>query len=144
MILDYLNGPCYIYLFTDDHDPARVAHEIMSHCSPEDCNRITLQWRTEENREDAHVIEDFFDMMRFEYLIRARSNFSLYVERLGNSKIAIVPADARSGNPWGIVTAIAVTIYRNLISRTQCVTKKIIPFTDIFQKQECQQIFGTP
>jgi hypothetical protein len=126
MLLCHLDGPCYVYLFTDDPDPARIAHEIMAHCSPQDYNRIVIQWRTEGNQHNAHVIEDFFNMMRFTYLIRAQSGFSSFVERLGHCKVAIVPTKAHAGNPYGNVTRVSLNIYDSLLSRTQNVIKREI------------------
>jgi hypothetical protein len=143
MLLYHLDGPWYVRLFTDDPNPEKIAHEIMAQCSPVDRDRITIEWRKKGNRHNAHVVEDFFDMMRFEYFVRARSNFSLFVERLGMCKIAIVPARASSGNPWGNVIEATVTLYGKLQSRTRSVTRKVIPFTRPLQKEECQTIFAT-
>jgi hypothetical protein len=143
MLLHHLDGPCYVHLFTDDFNPARVAHDIMTQCSPENRERVTIQWRKEGNRNDAHVVEDFFDMMRFEYLIRARSNFSLYVERLGTCKVAIVPTQAETGTPWGIITEASINIYGDAPSRTKAVTQKVISFTRSLPKEECQKLFAT-
>jgi hypothetical protein len=128
IILSRLEGHCYLHLFTDDLNPAGLVEEIIAQCSAEDRNRITIEWRKEGNRDDAYVVEDFFDMMRFEYLIRARSNFSLYVERLGTCKVAIVPTKADTGNPWDVVTQASITMYGDPLSRTRSVTKKVVPF----------------
>lgn len=136
-LLMYLEGPCYIYVFTDDQNPTKVVEELLSHCLPEDLSRITVDFRHTTNRHDAHVLEDFFDIMRFTYLIRARSGYSLFAERLGNCKISISPTKASSGNPWGNVHEVAFTFYADRTIQRGSIAAKTVPIEKLRQKEGC-------
>jgi hypothetical protein len=127
ILLRDLEGPCYVHIFTDDQNPSNLAQGILSQCSEENRKRITLTWRERDNRHNAHVTEDFFALMDFNYLIRPRSGYSILAEIFGHCMVSISPRKAHSGNPWGNVTDITITTYANASSRTKDVFTKEMP-----------------
>lgn len=78
----------YVHIFTDHDNPAELA---MMYKKAVSCDRVSFDYRREENNEFINVLEDFFAMLHFDCLIRADSNFSLVVSRLGNYKLQVVP-----------------------------------------------------
>lgn len=82
--------PLYIYIFTDDQDPQSIAKKYQDQLTDVEA---VFAFRSQGNRHDANVLEDFFNMMEFDCLIRAESNYSFIVGRLGNFKIEINPED---------------------------------------------------
>lgn len=83
----------YIYLFTDHSDPARLAQQCSNSL---DNPNIIWEYRQAGNNHKSNVLEDFFSMMSFEYLIRPGSHFSRFVERLGDNKVVIFPSHVRT------------------------------------------------
>jgi hypothetical protein len=134
-LLCYVEGPCYVYLFTDDPEPAALVETMVTCCTPEEQARITIDYRRTGNRHDAHVIEDFFDMMRYTYLIRPFSGYSCFVERLGNCKMAITSTKAQAGSPWGIVQEVTITTYTDRDVQKTPVQTIRVPYTSIVQKE---------
>lgn len=111
-LLSCIEGNYIVYLFTDDKDPHTIATEIEQELKLEYRARITLRYRVHDNRHDAHVLDDFFSLRNARYLIRPKSNFSLYAQKLGVHDIAIYPGSVKQGSPWGIVESIFVD-YKN-------------------------------
>jgi len=77
-----------VYLFTDHTDPEELGYMFESML---DCPRIEFKYRTQENRHDLNVLEDFFALTQFDYLIRPDANFALVASKLGDYKILIYP-----------------------------------------------------
>ncbi|HSW87033.1 MAG TPA: hypothetical protein VLG49_06000 [Rhabdochlamydiaceae bacterium] len=80
--------PIYAYLFTDDPDPESIAMKLQESLGS---FPIIFDYRKEGNRHDANVIEDFFSMMQFDYLIRADSNFTFIPSLIADYKIIMTP-----------------------------------------------------
>lgn len=112
LLLNHLDGPCTIYLFTDDKKPKSLAKKIKKTLSPANQARINIIYRHHKNRHDANVLIDFFDMMQCTYLIRPCSHFSLFAELLGNCVVSIYPAVAlhKKGN-WGSVSEVYISLF---------------------------------
>lgn len=89
----------YVYIFTDDQNPAYIVEYLTTHVSNE---LITFDYRLGKNRHNLNVIEDFFSMIQFDVLIRPVSNFSKIAEYLGNFKLVIIPTNAYwiSNDKW--------------------------------------------
>lgn len=79
----------YVYIFTDHTHPEQLVQQCIDALS--DCD-ITFEYRQAGNSHKSNVLEDFFSMMRFDYLIRPGSHFSRFVERLGDNKVVIFPS----------------------------------------------------
>jgi hypothetical protein len=107
-LLSIIDGTYTIYLFTDDENPELLAAEITQQLKQEHAERITIKYRTDYTGHNSYVLDDFFAMQKAQYLIRPKSNFSLYAQRLGDHAITISPARAQQGTPWGIVESIFV------------------------------------
>lgn len=83
--------PMYIYLFTDDKEPELVAQRFATALNKAN---ITFDYRKVGNSHDSHILEDFFSMAKFDYLIRPDSAFSTSAQLIGNFKIVICPKHA--------------------------------------------------
>ena len=121
LLLDrYPNENFFVHIFTDDRDPAGVAQSIKQCINLSDESRVEFSWRMKGNNYATNVVEDFFDMTRFMYLIRPNSNMSIFAERIGDHDIVIVPRQASSGRPWGRVSVIELRVRTpNCIEREQ-------------------------
>ena len=78
----------YVYLFTDHDKPAELVQKYQQAVN---CERMTFDYRKEENNEYINVLEDFFAMTYFDCLIRAESHFSIIASKLGDYKVVISP-----------------------------------------------------
>jgi hypothetical protein len=65
----------YCHVFTDSSNPAELVGEIQQGLPPD--AQIIFQYRKNNNRHDANVLEDFFSLLNFDILIRAESNYSI-------------------------------------------------------------------
>jgi len=80
--------PIYAYLFTDDPNPELLAMKLQEKLG---YLPIIFDYRKEGTRHDANVMEDFFGIMQFDYLIRAASNFTLIPSLIADYKIIMTP-----------------------------------------------------
>ncbi len=85
----YKDKSLYVFIFTDDKDPASIAEKYKRMIND---GSITFDYRHESHDHTTHVLEDFFSILRFDCLIRADSNFSLVASKLGKYKVVISPA----------------------------------------------------
>ncbi len=82
------NKPIYVYIFTDDKQPEKIVERFTDATNYLD---IQYECRTQGNSHDSNVLEDLFEMARFDCLIRPASNFSIVASKIGNYKIVISP-----------------------------------------------------
>jgi len=82
------DAPLFIYIFTDDRSPLRLVDRIKKTVNK---RNITFSCRNRGNVHNAHVVEDFYNMARFDCLIRSGSHFGLAAQLLGNHKVIIYP-----------------------------------------------------
>ena len=83
------DAPLFVYIFTDDRSPLRLVDRIKKAVNK---NNITFSCRNHDNVHNAHVVEDFYNIARFDCLIRSGSNFALAAQILtGNHKVVIYP-----------------------------------------------------
>lgn len=89
----------YVHIFTDHPDPQELVHIFKTAIGSD---HITYGYREDGNSHSCNIIQDFFAMMEFDCLIRPGSNFSRFVERIGNNKLVIFPTKAEfiSCNEW--------------------------------------------
>jgi len=80
--------PLYIYIFTDDQNPQKIAEEYKNALKIEN---ITFAWREKNNAHNKNVIQDLFEMTYYDCLIRALSNFGAIADIVGNFHIVIHP-----------------------------------------------------
>jgi hypothetical protein len=75
-VLELFKGqPIYCHVFTDALQPQELVDQIEK-TLPLDA-QIVFNYRKENNRDDANVLEDFFSFFNFDVLIRAESNYSI-------------------------------------------------------------------
>jgi len=84
----------YVYVFTDDRDPLSIVQRIEPLLKRPN---VVFDCRREGNAHDKNVLEDFFFMMKFDYLIRpSLSMFPRAVGLLGDFKrVFVYPPDRR-------------------------------------------------
>ncbi len=80
--------PLFVYIFTDDRNPSKLLNRIKKAVNK---NNITFSCRNRGNAYNAHVVEDFYNMARFDCFIRSGSNFGLAAQLLGNHEVIIYP-----------------------------------------------------
>lgn len=85
------NVPLYVYLFTDDKNPVEILNRYQAEIN---LPHIQFDCRKSANAPNNHVLEDFFAMTHFEFLIRAESNYSIALEKISNHRIIIYPESA--------------------------------------------------
>lgn len=80
--------PMYVHVFTDSSHPEKMAalYEKMVN-KP----NIIFGFRQQNNNHDSNVVEDFFALLQFDYLIRGESNFSIVAGFLKDYRITIFP-----------------------------------------------------
>jgi len=88
ILLDH--APLHVHLFTDASNPARIAQQYQEALSDLD---IQFTFNTGDSRYKTHVLDDLFDMMRYDCLIRPESNYSIIAEKLSDYRIVIHPLD---------------------------------------------------
>lgn len=88
--------PLYVYIFTDDLRPERIA--LTFEHALKGCD-IVFDYRVKGNCDTQNVVEDFFALSQFDCLIHSESNFSLIMSKLTNYKATMCPDSFhREGN----------------------------------------------
>jgi len=95
----------YVHIFTDDRNPQTIVENFKRVVN---IDTITYGCRKAGNNHHSYVLEDFFAMMKFDCLIRPKSHYSRFVERLGDNKIIIAPTHASSSNGRGMIDTIRI------------------------------------
>lgn len=80
--------PLYVYLFTDDNNPAQLMSTFKKCLQG---YNIQFACREQNNSDTTNVIEDFFALQQFDCLIHSESNFSLIMGKIGNYLATIYP-----------------------------------------------------
>lgn len=78
----------YVHLFTDHQDPLFLFHHYQQAV---DRKNVVFACRQKDNDYNKNVLDDFFALMRFDFLIRPDSNFSLMAAKLHRYKMQIYP-----------------------------------------------------
>ena len=99
--------PLYIYIFTDDKNPVRIANKYKEALQDLD---IIFACREQNNMHDANVIEDFFAMQQYDCLIRSASNFSYCADLIGDFMTSIYPEHAYWYNGSLVVDKVCVKV----------------------------------
>ena len=85
------NQKLYVHIFTDDQHPDQVVTRLQQKINNPN---IMYSYRKIGNFHDNNVLEDLFNMVTFDYLIRGGSNYGQVAHLLGNYKIVIYPKEA--------------------------------------------------
>jgi hypothetical protein len=97
--------PLYVYLFTDDQNPSALADLYKSKINKPN---IIFDYRKKGNHHSKNIIQDFFSMTQFNYLIRGASHYSEAAHIIGNYEIAIYPKDYIWEEKKLIITKVAI------------------------------------
>lgn len=87
----YPDKQFFVHIFTDHHHPEILVSEIDEQINDE---RVHYDFRTEGNRHNLNVVQDFWHMTQYNCLIRAESQFSKHAEVLGEYDIVIWPTES--------------------------------------------------
>jgi hypothetical protein len=79
----------YVHIFTDDRNPKKFQKIFKREFNKYE--NVVFGVRTGDNTHDKNVLQDFFDMMQFDVLIRPQSQFSFFAELLGFFQLVICP-----------------------------------------------------
>lgn len=80
----------YAHIFTDDRYPGRILEWFEQHS---DIGNI--KWGiTIDNTDPYRMLSDLFSMPNFDYLVRPRSDFSLFAQVLGDYKLILISKHA--------------------------------------------------
>ncbi len=82
------DAPLFVYIFTDDRNPLKLVNRIKKAVN---MRNIIFSCRSRSNTHNTHVVEDFYNMARFDCLIRSGSHFPLAAQLLGDHKVIIYP-----------------------------------------------------
>lgn len=97
----------YIFIFTDDPEPATIVKRYAQYIS--DTN-IIFDYRRADNNHYTNVLEDLFSMLNFDCLIRPDSNLSIVASKLGNFKVLISPVSHRWDNIKLIIDKVSIFV----------------------------------
>lgn len=96
---DRLNAPLYAFIFTDDRRPEEITRLIREGIEGLD---IVVEGR----KAQVGLLEDFFNIPRFDCLIRGMSNFSIAASKIASFEIEIEPSAIDEVNGEFVVTAV--------------------------------------
>ncbi len=99
------DAPLFMYIFTDDRSPVELINRIKREVGKDN---ITFACRSSGNMHNRHVIEDFYNMSRFDCLIRSGSHFAIAAQLLGSHKIIIYPKHWRWMNKKLIIDEVTI------------------------------------
>lgn len=89
-IADELKGQAlYVFIFTDHEKPEMIVSKYKTALAR--YPNIEIDCRRHDNGPNNNVLEDFFSMMNFDYLVRSESIMSLIVSKLKSFKKVITP-----------------------------------------------------
>lgn len=100
------DSPLFVYIFTDDRNPLALLERIKKVVGKDN---IMFLCRKKGNRHNANVVEDFFNMARFDCLIRSCSSFARAANLLGDFKVVIYPEHWKWCGTKLVVDEVAIT-----------------------------------
>lgn len=119
------NKRMYIYLFTDHENPQEIVDRFKKNLVGYD--HIQFAYRASGNNHDAHVLEDFFAMSRFDCVIHPQSHFSLMACKLGRPKIEIFPTSFHWQGTRHVIDSISIIIKDSVLSTHEKYRKIVSP-----------------
>ena len=76
----------YVHVFTDDHRSGQILQWFERHSDDRNINwGVTI-----DNTDRYRMLSDLFSMPNFDYLVRAKSHFSLFAQVLGDFKLVLI------------------------------------------------------
>lgn len=84
----YPEKQIYAHIFTDDPSPELI---VAKYTEAVDNPNMVFGYRNDKNTHDSNVLEDFFSMMTFDWLIRPDSWYSDMAGKIGRVKFEIKP-----------------------------------------------------
>lgn len=82
----------YVHIYTDSADPLGLQKSIELAVNKKN---ISFHCRQKDNCHNQNVLEDMFDIARYDCLIRSGSNYPQISQLIGNHRIVIYPREAQ-------------------------------------------------
>lgn len=101
------NESLYVQIFTDDPNPQEIANAISTKLSS---HKIEVNYFSQKKG----VLEDFFAMQEFDYLIRSNSNFAILASLLKDYLICISPSHYTCIRDEMIIDTVHYSMHRNI------------------------------
>jgi len=103
--------PLYVYIFTDDANPRVIMEKLKKTV---DKQNIIFACRQGLNSHNTHVLEDLFNMIQFDCLIRPGSSYSMSAQILGAYKTVIFPKHDTWINKLAVIDEIGAIYNGNI------------------------------
>lgn len=98
------NQKIYVHIFTDDPDPVALVEYIKSKTNFSE--NVVFDCRRSGNTHDSNVLEDFYALTKFKYLIRPQSNFSFMAARISDLDLEVYPTNYQLINGKPLITEV--------------------------------------
>lgn len=106
--------PIYCHIFTDAVDPQLWIDKILA-ALPNNAP-IQFTYRSQGNRHDSNVLEDFFSLFNFDILIRAESNYSIVPALIHDYAVVCYPKKYSIKGRIVIIDEIGVEINQEIVN----------------------------
>jgi len=110
------NVKIYCHVFTDALNPKELINQIVCTLPPD--AHVVFNYRTQNNRHDANVLEDFFSLFNFDVLIRSESNYSIVPALIHDYVAVVYPETFSIKNRVVTIDSIKININENLYQKT--------------------------
>ena len=91
----FKHAPLFVWVFTDDQNPKDIVENLIKRVSLPNITFSCVRRDVKEGKEDDFMIEDLYNMSRFDCLIKAESAFPLAAQLMGKHKVIIYPQEAQ-------------------------------------------------
>jgi len=133
------DAPLYIYIFTDDQNPKKLADQFELECNKPN---ITFDCREHDNHHAKNVIDDLWAISQFDCLIRGWSHFPSVAQMIGNHKIIMFPKKYFWSNKKLIMPEICIILHDDQKNVLNAHTYIVSDNIDEALYQEINHIFG--
>jgi hypothetical protein len=97
----------YFYIFTDHDNPIEIAMQYQEAVEANtNSNMVFFDYRKSGNHHTKNVIEDFFALTQYDYLIRPDSNFSIIAAKVANNMFEVFPEEFVNTNHTITITRV--------------------------------------
>lgn len=111
-VLQLFQGlPVYFHIFSDSPDIDKIADLYRQRIK----SRKATFGFSKTSQEEADIIKDFFDLTKFDGIIRARSNFSIAASRIADYAVSISPGHAIKRRNKAIIDKVDTVINKKKI-----------------------------
>lgn len=107
----FVDLPVYFHIFSDSPNVDQIAALYRQRIK----SRKATFGFSKTSQEQADIIKDFFDLTKFDGIIRARSNFSMAASRIADYAVSISPEHAVKRDKRNIIDKVEMIVNQNKI-----------------------------